>query len=85
MSNAGFLPQIPKTGDQELDDLFLQRTQLTQKVDTLKQMFNVSFSMLTQEQVRTFLIDLANVEIEGLERTLDYLKQNKKYLESFLI
>ena len=84
MSNAGFLPQIPKTGDEELDNLFLQRTQLQQKTDTMKQMFNVSFSMLTQEQVRTFLIELANVEIAGLQNTLNYLKQNKNYLDNFL-
>ena len=83
MSNNLPLP-IPKTGDSDIDNAMMSRSLLQQKVDTYKQIYNCSLSVMGQDNAKSFIIALSNIEMDGLNKTLDFLKQNKNLIDTFL-
>lgn len=83
MSNNLPLP-IPKSGDSDIDNAMMARSLLQQKVDTYKQIYNCSLSVMGQDNAKSFIIALSNIEMEGLNKTLDFLKQNKNLIDTFL-
>lgn len=81
--SSPFLP-IPKSGDSDIDQAMEARAQLQQKVDTYKQIYNCSLSLMGAETAKRFILSLCDAEMEGLNKTLSFLKTNKNLLDQFL-